>query len=153
MQESETGHMVKRLYARTHRSTYLLAFACLMLIVFALAACGGDTMSASNTASSSTSSNSSNPAPAATVNIKETKDSAGKDVYSCDPQTISIKVGDTVSFTNQSDEIQDFDQGDAQKAGVDFKMNLNQSTTATFKTAGTFTIKSEKGAIIAVTVH
>ncbi len=145
--------MVKRLYARAHRPAYLMAFTCLMLIVFALAACGGDTMASTTTASNSTSSNSNSTAPAATVNIKETKGAAGKDVYSCDPQTISIKTGDTVSFTNQSDEIQDFDQGDAQKAGVDFKMNLNQSTTATFKTAGTFTIKSEKGASITVTVQ
>ena len=144
--------MVKHRCTQTQRSASLLVVACLMLIVFALAACGGDTM-ASTTTSNSTSSNSNSPAPAATVNIKETKDAAGKDVYSCDPQTISIKAGDTVSFTNQSDEIQDFDQGDAQKAGVDFKMNLNQSTTATFKTAGTFTIKSEKGATITVTVQ
>jgi plastocyanin len=144
--------MVKHRCTQTQRSASLLVVACLMLIVFALAACGGDTM-ASTTASNNTSSNSNSPAPAATVNIKETKGAAGKDVYSCDPQTISIKVGDTVSFTNQSDEIQDFDQGDAQKAGVDFKMNLNQSTTATFKTAGTFTIKSEKGATITVTVQ
>ncbi len=32
-------------------------------------------------------------------------------------------------------------------------MDLNQSTTATFNTPGTFTIKSEKGATITVTVQ
>ena len=60
------------------------------------------------------------------VNIKETKGSKG-DVYTCDPTSITIKKGDSVSFTNMSDEKQDFDQGDAQKAGVDFVLDLNGS--------------------------
>jgi plastocyanin len=121
----------------------------MLVLVFALAACGGDSGSAASTSGSTTSSA---PAPAQTVAIKETKGS-GPDVYTCDPATISIKVGDTVQFTNMSDETQDFDQGDAQKAGVDFVMAINQSTSATFKTAGTFTVKSEKGASITVTVQ
>lgn len=53
---------------------------------------------------------------------------------------------------NQSDELQDIDEGDASKAGVDAKVPVNQSVTITFKNAGTFTLKSEKGATITVTV-
>lgn len=157
--------MIKRLLQTVRRPVSLLAFASLMILVFALAACGGDSGATastsassgnSNTTSSSSSSSSaaSTPASVTTVNIVEKKGAnSTSDVYSCDPATITVKKGDTVTFTNQSDEIQDFDQGDAQKAGVDFKMNLNQSTTATFKTAGTFNVKSEKGASITVTVQ
>lgn len=139
--------MVKQLSRSIRRPVYLAVFACLMVVIFALAACGGDSTSTSGSGNTPASNS------VATVNIKETKGADGKDVYSCDPLTLSVKVGDTVTFTNMSDEIQDFDQGDAQKAGVDFKMNLNQSTTATFKTAGTFKIMSEKGAAITVTVQ
>jgi plastocyanin len=128
--------MNKRVFLSTRRPAFLAAFICLLGLILALAACGGD--SGGNAA--------------ATVTVKETKGASG-DVYTCDPASITIKKGDTVAFTNQTDEIQDFDQGDAQKAGVDFKMDLNQSTNATFNTAGTFTIKSEKGATITVTVQ
>jgi plastocyanin len=128
--------MTKRSLKLVPRSTAWLA-CCIVLsiLVFALSACGG---------------------PAATVNVKETKGSGPGDtgdVYMCDPATLSVHKGDTVSFTNLSDQTQDFDQGDAQKAGVDFVMAINQSTTATFNTTGTFTIKSEKGATITVTVQ
>ena len=121
---------------------------CFAILVFALAACGDS--GSSNAAPTATAT----PAPAASVNIKETKGAnSTSDVYLCDPASITIHKGDQVSFTNQSDEIQDFDQGDAQKAGVDFKMDLNQSVTVTFNTTGTFVIKSEKGATITVTVQ
>jgi plastocyanin len=102
----------------------------LLVLAFALSACGG---------------------PAAAVHIKETKASSG-DVYTCDPASISINKGDTVTFTNESDENQDFDMGDAQKAGVDFVVAINGSKDVTFNNAGTFTITSEKGASITVTV-
>lgn len=86
------------------------------------------------------------------VNIKESKGSSG-DVYTCDPTSITVKKGDSVTFTNQSDEKQDFDQGDAKKAGVDFVLDLNGSKAVQFNTAGTFMLKSEKGATITVTVQ
>ena len=149
--------MVKQLSMSARRSTHLMVLACLMIVIFALAACGGDNMSTStsssgNAATGNNSNGSNGAASVATINIKE-KQGASGDVYMCDPETLKVKKGDTVTFANQSDEIQDFDQGDAQKAGVDFKMNLNQSTTATFNTVGTFVIKSEKGAKITVTVE
>jgi plastocyanin len=117
-------------FARRHVT--LMLFASLLTLVFVLSACGGSTPQ--------------------TVNVVETKEASG-DVYTCDPTSITISKGDTVNFTNKTDEIQDFDGGDAKKAGVDFKMPINGSTTATFNTAGTFTIKSEKGATITVTVN
>ena len=114
------------------RSVTWMLLASLLILVFALSACGGGGSSQ-------------------TVNVKETKGASG-DVYSCDPTSITVNKGDSVTFTNQSDENQDFDQGDAQKAGVDFKIGLNQSVPVTFNHTGTFTIKSEKGASITVTV-
>lgn len=127
-------------------STYL----CLILLVGILTACGGD--SGNNGTGGNGANTSSTPSSVATVKIKETKGANG-DVYMCDPDTLTVHKGDTVTFTNTSDETQDFDQGDAEKAGVDFVMAINQSTTATFNVVGTFTIKSEKGATITVTVQ
>jgi plastocyanin len=115
------------------RSVTWMLLASLLILVFALSACGGSGSSQ-------------------TVNVKETKGASG-DVYTCDPTSITVNKGDSVTFTNQSDEIQDFDQGDATKANVDFKMDLNQSVPVTFNNTGTFTIKSEKGATITVTVQ
>lgn len=119
-----------------------LAYASLSLLFLALAACGG-------TGGPTT------PTSVATVTVKETK-GAGPgdtgDVYFCDQTTLTVKKGDTVTFTNVSDQTQDFDQGDTKAAGVDFVMAINQSVSVTFNTAGTFTIKSEKGASITITV-
>jgi plastocyanin len=123
------------------------AFVGLTILVFALSACGGG---------SSGSGASGTPTPVANVFIKETKGSGPGDtgdVYTCSPTTLTVHKGDTVLFTNQSDQTQDFDQGDTQKAGVDFVMAINQSITATFNTVGTFTIKSEKGASLTITVQ
>jgi len=128
--------------------SWMLAI-CMLVLVFALAACGETTPAA--TTSGSTTSNTPAAAAGQVVTVKETKGASG-DVYTCDPATISVKVGEKVQFTNMSDETQDFDQGQNKEAGVDFVMAINQSTTATFKTAGTFTIKSEKGASFTVTV-
>jgi plastocyanin len=153
--------MIKVALQSIRRPVSWMVVACLAILVFALAACGGDGSSTTSSSSGSagnassnnvSSGNASSSGPVASVNIKEKKGSSGADVYMCDPTTLSVKKGDTVAFTNMSDEKQDFDQGDAEKAGVDFVMDLNQSTKATFKNAGTFTIKSEKGAVITVTV-
>ena len=87
-----------------------------------------------------------------TVMVKETKGASG-DVYTFSPATITVNKGDTITIENDSDELQDIDQGDAQKAGVDKAIPVNQSGTMTFNNAGTFTLKSEKGATITVTVQ
>jgi plastocyanin len=114
-----------------------------------LAACGGD----SGSASSSTASGGSSAGTGTTVMIKETKGTDGKDQYSFDQTTLTVKAGDTVTFQNQSDELQDIDGGDAAKAGIDVKVPVNQSASATFKTPGTFKISSEKGAEMTITVQ
>jgi plastocyanin len=120
-----------------------------------LAACGGDSGSASSTTASGGSSNASTGSTPAgnTVMIKETKGTDGKDKYDFDQTTLTVKAGDTVTFQNQSDELQDIDGGDAAKAGIDVKVPVNQSASATFKTPGTFKISSEKGATMTVTVQ
>jgi plastocyanin len=132
-----------------------VVFGSLFILIFGLAACGGDNTgtSSSTSSTSSNSSMSSTVTPAATVAVKESRTQGQTDVYKCDPSTLTIKKGDSVTFTNMSDEIQDFDMGDTQKAGVDFKLALNQSATVTFNTPGTFNITSEKGATITVTVQ
>jgi hypothetical protein len=61
--------------------------------------------------------------------------------------------GDTITIHNQSGELQDVDQGDAQKAGVDVKIPVNESATPTFHDVGTFKLQSEKGAAITGTVN
>lgn len=137
------------LQLRSVRLSTSLIFASLLTVIFGLAACGADNTSTSST----TSSMSSKAAPAATVQVKESQTKGQPDVYRCDPTTLTVKKGDSVTFTNMTDEIQDFDQGDAQQAGVDFKLALGQSATVTFNTPGTFNITSEKGATIAVTVQ
>ncbi len=133
-----------------------------LVVVFAilLSACGGsDNTSAANSGSSNSgststgSSNSGSDAMGTTVNIKESKGSDGKDVYKFDQTTLSVKKGDKVTFKNMSDELQDIDGGDASKAGIDVKVPVNQEASATFNTAGTFTISSEKGATMTVTVQ
>ena len=141
------------------RVTRLLGI--LMLITaFAvmLAACGGDSGSASTASSSSSGgsssgSNTSSSTPGTTVMIKETKGAGGKDQYAFDQTTLTVKSGDTVSFQNQTDELQDIDGGDAAKAGIDVAVPINQTGKVTFKKAGTFKISSEKGATMTVTVQ
>ncbi len=118
------------------------------LFTLLLSGCGsGQSMSASPV-----NSNASN-ASVMTVSIRESKDAAGQDVYMFDPASITVKKGDTITIQNRSDEMQDIDQGDAQKAGVDVAIPVNQSATMTFNVAGTFTIQSEKGATLTVTVQ
>ena len=113
-----------------------------------LAACGGDSASAPAGGSTAGSSGS-----GTTVMIKETKGADGKDQYMFDQTTLTVKAGDTVTFQNQSDELQDIDGGDAAKAGIDVKVPVNDKASATFKTPGTFKISSEKGATMTVTVQ
>ena len=140
--------MVKQL---TRYTVPGMLLASLLIMIFAFSACGSDSSSGASTSGSSSSGTSS--APAQTVNVKESKAAGKDDVYTCNPTTINIKKGDSIQFTNQTDENQDFDGGDSQQAGVDFKLGLNQSMAVPFNTAGTFNITSEKGATIKVTVQ
>ncbi len=120
---------------------------CAFLFTLLLSGCGSD----SGTSSSSGTSNASNKS-VMTIAIHETQGASG-DVYMFDPASITVKMGDTITIQNRSDEMQDIDQGDAQKAGVDVAIPVNQSATMTFNVAGTFTIQSEKGAALTVIVQ
>lgn len=151
-----------------------LLISCLVMLMFVVAACGGsgssDSASSYNSgsnagsgntsagssnsgSSSNTSSSSSGKSSVMTVMVREKKDPGKSDMYFFDPTSIKIKKGDTITIQNESDELQDIDQGDAQKAGVDAAIPINQSATMTFNNTGTFTLKSEKGATITVTVQ
>jgi plastocyanin len=120
---------------------------CALLFTLLLSGCGSD----SGMSSSSGTSNASN-SPVMTVAIHETQGMSG-DVYMFDPASINVHKGDSITIQNRSDELQDIDQGDAQKAGVDVAIPVNQSATMTFNVAGTFTIQSEKGAALTVNVQ
>ncbi len=84
------------------RSTLLwMALSLAVVLSFALAACGGG----SSTPASSTQSNASQPtAPSAPAAVTITEKSGTHDIYSFAPQTLTIKAGQAVLFTNQSDE-------------------------------------------------
>jgi plastocyanin len=174
--------MTKTVVQAVRRPLSLVAFGGLAFLVLLLAACGSTAATPASSGSSSASSGSSssggmnsgsansggmnsgsaNPDSAnpgsmgkssvMTISIKESHGTSG-DVYTFDPARITVKQGDTITIENLSDELQDIDQGDAVKAGVDVVIPLNKSGTMTFKNAGTFTLKSEKGATLTVTVQ
>lgn len=134
-----------KFFLRPARSWFLIgAFMTLMLV---LSACGGGGGTGTSGGSGGSGSG------GATVHVKETHTAGQPDVYMCDPTSITVKKGDTVTIINDSDETQDFDQGDTVKAGVDKAIPVNQQAGLQFNTAGTFTIKSEKGASLTVTVQ
>lgn len=110
----------------------------------------GSNANATNNGSSSTNANTEKM----TVTIKEDKGVDGKYTYTFDPATITVKKGDTITIQNSSDELQTINQGDIEKAGINIaSVPNNQSSTVTFNKVGTFTLKSEKGATITVTVQ
>jgi plastocyanin len=84
--------------------------------------------------------------------IKETK-KAGHDLYYFSPTTLTVKKGTAVTFTNQTDSAQVINQGDASKAKVNVNVPVHGSTNATFNVPGTFNLKSNKGAVLRVTVQ
>ena len=93
--------MLLHLFRPRGRSTFLwMALSVVVVLSFALAACGGGSAPASTT--QSTSSQPTASSAAATVMI--TEKTGTHDIYSFDPQTLTVKVGQAVTFTNQSDE-------------------------------------------------
>lgn len=134
-----------KFFVRPVHSWFLIgAFMTLMLVLSACGGGGGTGTSGGGNGSGS---------GGQTVHVKETKAAGQDDQYMCDPTSITVKKGDTVTIVNDSDENQDFDEGDAQKAGVDVVVAVGASKGMTFPNAGTFTIKSEKGATLTVTVQ
>jgi plastocyanin len=93
--------MVQSMSRFRDRSKFLwMAVSLVVILSFALAACGGDSTTASTT--QPTSSQPTASAPMATVTI--TEKTGTHDIYGFDPQTLTIKAGQAVMFTNQSDE-------------------------------------------------
>ena len=94
--------MVQHLSLFRLRSTFLwMALSLVVVLSFALAACGGE----SSTPASSTQPNSSQPtASSATAAVTITEKTGTHDIYAFDPQTLTVKAGQAVTFTNQSDE-------------------------------------------------
>lgn len=82
-----------------------LALVVLSLLALSIAACGGSDSTSSSTASNTTSSNPTQPsASGTTMMVTITEKSGTHDIYSFDPQTITIKTGTTVKWVNNSDE-------------------------------------------------
>jgi plastocyanin len=144
--------MMKLCVPSARRPLSWMLLSCLGLLLLAFAACGSGNGSTSGSSSASNNANSRN-ASVMTIAIKEGKGADGQDIYYFDPASITLHQGDTITIQNLSDELQDVDQGDAEAAGIDVVIPLNQSGTVTFNKVGTFTIKSEKGATITVTVQ
>jgi plastocyanin len=94
--------MVHYLFRPYGRSKVLWMALSLVVLSFALAACGGNSASASPKQSNSSQSASQPTASSAKVTI--TEKTGTHDLYGFDPQTLTIKAGQAVIFNNQSDE-------------------------------------------------
>ena len=82
-----------------------LALVVLCLLALLVAACGGSDSISSSTASNTTQSNPTQSAASGTMMIVTIAEKTGThDIYSFDPQTITIKAGTTVKWVNNSDE-------------------------------------------------
>ncbi len=145
--------MMKLFVPSARRPSFWALLSCLSLLLLAFAACGSGNGSASGSSSANNTAADNHSASVMTIAIKESKGADGQDIYYFDPASITLHQGDTITIQNLSDELQDIDQGDAEAAGIDVVIPLNQSGTVTFNKVGTFTIKSEKGATITVTVQ
>src|SRR6266496_961102 len=99
-----------------HRITRWSLFGCLLLLVLILTACGDSGSTQSSTSSQNSTASNSNSSSSATMTgnsagtlqtVKITEVQAtngGKDQYSFSPNTLSVKMGDMVTFVNQTDE-------------------------------------------------
>jgi plastocyanin len=110
----------------------------LLSMALLLSACGGDSAPAATSAPAASGSGS-----ASAVSISE--QTGGNDIYSFSPATISIKAGDSVKFTNNSDENHKLAISPAgPTAGTVTKSGSNDNTMmVTFPTAGTYTVTSQ----------
>lgn len=97
--------MVQHLSRSRSRSKFLwMALSLMVVLSFALAACGGESAPASSTQPNSSQPTSQPTASSATAAVTITEKTGTHDIYTFDPQTLTIKAGQAVTFTNQSDE-------------------------------------------------
>lgn len=93
--------MVQHLSRSRGRSKFLwCALSLVVVLSFALAACGESSTPASSTQSNSSQSS----ASGTTMTVTITEKAGTHDIYSFDPQTITVKAGSTVKWVNNSDE-------------------------------------------------
>ena len=93
--------MVQHLSRFGGRSRLLwMALSLVVVLSCALAACGGDSKPASTTQATSSQQTASSAPAAVTI----TEKAGTHDIYSFAPQTLTVKAGQAVVFTNQSDE-------------------------------------------------
>jgi plastocyanin len=135
--------MVQHLSRSHGRSKFLwMALSLVVILSFALAACGGESKPAS-----STQSNSSQPSASATLYTVTITEKAGThDIYSFDPQNITVKAGTTVKWVNNSDENHLLASVPASVFAASSMVQRSGSSDNTFQmvfnTPGTYTISS-----------
>ncbi len=134
---------------RTVRHALIMLLA-LCSLVFALAACGGDSAPAATTSSSSSSSGGSSNASSggdagAATAVTITEQTGGNDVYSFSPATVTVKAGQALKFTNNSDENHKLMiDPSGPTAGTVAKSGSNDNTlSVTFPKAGTYKVTSQ----------
>lgn len=97
--------MVQHLSRSRGRSKFLwMVLSLVVVLSFALAACGGESAPASSTQPNSSQPTSQPTASSVTATVTITEKLGTHDIYSFDPKTLTIKAGQAVMFTNQSDE-------------------------------------------------
>jgi plastocyanin len=93
--------MVQHTFGSCGRSKFLWSALLLVVVLsFALAGCGGDSTPATSTQSNSLQSSASGVISTVTI----TEKTGTHDIYSFDPQIVTIKAGTTVKWVDNSDE-------------------------------------------------
>ncbi len=114
------------------RQISVMMLMSLLVLTFALSACGGDSTTAASSGGT-------------THAISITEKTGGQDIYTFDPATLAIKAGDSVKWTNDSDENHKLVISPAGPTpATASKSGSNDNTaTVTFPTAGTYTVTSQ----------
>jgi plastocyanin len=110
----------------------------LLVLTFALSACGGDTTSTAATTGGSSTGGS-------TQTVTITEQTGGNDIYAFAPTTLSVKAGDSVKWVNNSDENHKLmiSPTGPTSATADRSGSNDNTATIAFSTAGTYTITSQ----------
>src|SRR5215472_12363465 len=97
----ENISMVRHLFRSDGRVTFLwMTLSVVVVLSCALVACVGEETTASTTQSNSSQPTTSSASAVVTI----TEKTGTHDIYGFNPQTLTIKAGQAVTFTNQSDE-------------------------------------------------
>ena len=136
--------MKQQLVPSFGRRTYWLSLLCLAILAAVMTACGGSSSASTTTSSSTQSNSSSSQSSGATITI--TEKTGGHDIYSFDPQTVTIKAGGSVTWMNKSDEnhlLASSPDGVFTSSSIVPRSGSDTDTyQVTFPKAGTYTITS-----------